>query len=70
MNIFQTPEQAELAKEHAVMIADCMKHESKLSQWEADFIQSLSEQIEDENFIQFSTGQLNKLDQIWNKATD
>lgn len=70
MSLFQTPEQAELAKEHATMIKDCMNNESEMSQWECDFIQSLSEQIEDENFMQLSQGQMTKLDQIWNKVTD
>ena len=69
MNIFQTPEQAALAEECAMMLKDCMNHESKLSQWESDFLQSLHEQIENENFIEFSQTQIAKLDQIWERVT-
>lgn len=68
-SVFQTPEQAELEKEHAIMIQDCLTRESRMTQWESGFIQSLSEQIEHEEFIAFSQNQATRLDEIWNKVT-
>lgn len=69
-SVFQTPEQAELEKEYIMMINDCIARESRMTQWESGFIQSLSEQIEHEEFIAFSQNQVIRLDEIWNKVTD
>lgn len=45
------------------MIEDCIKRESKLSEWEQGFIQSISEQ----DFI--TDKQLEKLESIWDRVT-
>jgi hypothetical protein len=48
------------------MIEDCEKRESKLTTWEQEFIQSLSEQYNKKDFTKY---QLNKLEQIWDRVT-
>jgi hypothetical protein len=45
------------------IITDCKIRESKLSEWEQDFINDLEER----DF--FTTRQQEKLEQIWNKVT-
>jgi len=53
--------------EYKTMIADCKKRESKLTDWDIDFINSLSKQLD--NGRVFSQKQIEKLDQIWERAT-
>jgi len=43
------------------------KRESKLSDWDIDFINSLSKQLD--NGRVFSQKQIEKLEQIWERAT-
>lgn len=49
------------------MIEDCEKRESRLTEWERGFIDSLSEQLHAGR--RPSTRQLDTLDAIWEKAT-
>lgn len=49
----------------ALMIDDCIKRESKLNQWEVNFIQSLSEK----DLNNLTQMQLAKLDEIWERIT-
>jgi hypothetical protein len=48
------------------MLADCEARESKLTQWEIDFIQSLSDQFSERAL---SDRQINKLEAIWERVT-
>jgi hypothetical protein len=48
-------------------IADCEARESKLSDWERSFIQSISEQFAKTGSL--STKQMERLDEIWEKVT-
>ena len=49
------------------MIEDCMNRESKLSVWEINYIQCLSESYY--KYHSLSPAQQEKLDQIWEKVT-
>lgn len=49
------------------MIEDCQNRESKLSSWELEFIQSISERLDDGKPL--SITQINKLNDIWEKIT-
>lgn len=51
----------------ASMIEDCMNRESKLSEWEITFIQSLDEQFTKKGSI--TDKQWEKLDKIWERIT-
>ena len=53
-------------EEHAVMIVDCEKRESKLTDWQREFIDSISKQIATRPL---SVGQSEKLDEIWDRVT-
>ena len=55
------------ATEEDDMIEDCMKRESKLGDWEREFIQSLSEQRAAGRML--SDKQTDKLLSIWMKVT-
>lgn len=48
------------------MLDDCIKRESKLSEWEQGFIQSLSEI---DHLDQLSDKQRERLELIWGKIT-
>jgi len=50
-----------------VMIEDCMNRESKLSEWEAEFIDSLDSQLREGNSL--TQKQQEKLEQIWERIT-
>jgi hypothetical protein len=54
--------------EHATMIEDCEQRESKLSDWEATFIDSLKKQLEDPGY-RLSAKQAERLDEIWERVT-
>lgn len=45
------------------MIVDCMNRESKLTEWEVDFIDSLM----DRDY--YTDKQIEKLEKIWNRIT-
>lgn len=51
----------------ATLIADCEAHESRLSDWEAGFIDSIKAQITDGRAL--SDRQAATLEKIWEKAT-
>lgn len=53
--------------EYATMLEDCEKRESKLTAWEAGFVDSLSKQIADGRTP--SPKQIEKLDAIWERVT-
>lgn len=53
--------------EHAQMIEDCEARESRLSDWERQFIDSIGEQISAGRSL--SPKQAEILDRIWDKAT-
>lgn len=52
--------------EHETMILDCEKRESKLSDWERQFIDSLAKQIESRALSQ---RQAEALERIWDRVT-
>lgn len=49
------------------MISDCEKRQSKLTEWEVNFIDSISKQRGDGKSL--TTKQINSLDQIWKRVT-
>ena len=51
----------------STMIEDCQNRESKLSDWEAQFIDNIDSQIHDDGSL--SEKQQEKLEQIWEKIT-
>lgn len=53
--------------EHAAMVADCVQRESKLSDWERGFIDSMERRL-DGGFA-LSKKQAEWLDEIWEKVT-
>lgn len=53
--------------EHATMIEDCEKRESKLSDWERSFIDSISMQLS--KGAALTARQAETLDSIWERAT-
>jgi len=54
--------------EHLTMIDDCEKRESRLTEWEAGFIDSLRSQIERDR--RPTERQIETLDRIWEHATE
>lgn len=55
------------SSEYITMIEDCEKRESRLTEWEQGFIESVRDQIE--RGRRPSAKQIETLDNIWNKAT-
>ncbi|MBP9034979.1 MAG: hypothetical protein KBG29_13850 [Pseudomonadales bacterium] len=53
--------------EHETMIADCEARESRLSEWESEFIQSLRERIDAGRSL--TDKQAETLDRVWTRAT-
>lgn len=53
--------------EHETMVADCEARESRLSEWESEFIQSLRERIDAGRSL--TDKQAETLDRIWTRAT-
>jgi hypothetical protein len=49
------------------MIEDCENSESELTEWEADFIESISDQIG--RGLSITAKQVDKLDSIWQRVT-
>lgn len=49
------------------MIEDCMNRESKLSDWEASFIDSIDSQVRSDKSL--TKPQQEKLEQIWERIT-
>lgn len=58
---------AHWAETYRTEIADCEARESRLTEWEQKFLQSLTEQI-DRN-LALSVKQIDTLDRIWEKVT-
>lgn len=53
--------------EHPLMVADCVGRESKLTEWEREFVDSVERQIELGRFL--SEKQAEVLDRIWDRVT-
>lgn len=53
--------------EYLTMIDDCEKRESRLSDWERTFVESIANQLATGKTL--SKAQTEKLDDIWEKAT-
>lgn len=53
--------------EHATMIEDCEKRESKLSDWERSFVDSISMQLSQGRSL--TAKQAETLDTIWERVT-
>lgn len=53
--------------EHQQMVEDCEKRESKLSDWEIEFIDSLSMRLATGKSL--TEKQAERLDQIWERVT-
>ena len=51
-----------------LLVTDCIHRQDRLSQLEADFIQSCNERLENNQGLY--PKQVEKLNQIWNKATE
>lgn len=56
-----------MSDEHISMIDDCEARESRLTDWERDFLESIREQIEDGRVL--TEKQSAKLDAIWERVT-
>lgn len=54
-------------EEHQQMVEDCENRESKLTEWEAGFIQSIREQLDRGRAL--SEKQAQTLDSIWERVT-
>lgn len=53
--------------DHAQMIQDCESRESKLTDWERTFIDSLTKQVADGRAL--TEAQSEKLNEIWDRVT-
>ena len=53
--------------EYLTMVEDCEKRESRLTEWEQGFIDSVRNQLEREKPL--SPNQIETLEQIWERAT-
>lgn len=53
--------------EHLTMVEDCENRESKLTDWERDFIDSIRTQLEHSRAL--SEKQADRLDAIWERIT-
>ena len=54
-------------EEYRQMIYDCEDRESKLSEWETNFIDSIHDQLRNKNSL--TPKQIETLDNIWEKVT-
>jgi hypothetical protein len=54
-------------EEHAQMVDDCETRESKLTDWERSFIDSLSKQLADGRRL--TEKQAERLEEIWERVT-
>jgi len=53
--------------EYAQLIEDCEKRESRLSEWDREFIDSIKKRLADGKPL--TPKQVEKLDEIWERAT-
>lgn len=56
-----------MTTEHQTLIDDCEARESRLADWEVNFIDSLSRQMEAGRSL--TAAQVEKLEEIWERAT-
>jgi len=54
--------------DYAQMIADCIKREPRMSEWEQGFIQSINDQVNRGKSL--TPNQISKLNSIWEKVTE
>lgn len=54
-------------KEYLTLVDDCEKRESRLTEWEAGFLDSIRRRLEDE--LPLSAKQVETLDKIWERVT-
>lgn len=54
--------------EYRVMVHDCEQRESRLTEWERGFIDSIGRRIDRQQPL--SPKQIETLDNIWNRATE
>ncbi len=54
--------------EYAQMVEDCEKRESRLTEWEQSFIDSIGQQLLKERPL--SVKQIETLEKIWERATE
>lgn len=55
-----------MSDEHQQMIEDCMERDTKLTEWEQRFIDSLAKQV---SHRALSERQAERLEQIWERVT-
>lgn len=53
--------------EYLTLVDDCEKRESRLTEWEAGFVDSIRNQLENEKPL--SAKQIETLDKIWERVT-
>lgn len=53
--------------EYMTMVEDCEQRESRLTEWEASFIDSIKDQLGRERPL--STKQIETLEKVWDRAT-
>ena len=53
--------------EYQTLLEDCRKRDHMLSAWDADFLDSIEDRLNRNNTL--TTKQVEKLEEIWNKAT-
>ena len=53
--------------EYHQQIEDCRKRDKLLSAWDADFLDSIENRLDENHTL--TTKQIGKLDEIWEKAT-
>lgn len=53
--------------EYMTMVEDCEKRESRLTEWEASFIDSIKDQLGRERPL--SVKQIETLEKVWDRAT-
>lgn len=53
--------------EYRQQIADCRKRDHMLSAWDADFLDSIAGRLDENRTL--TVKQVEKLDEIWDKAT-
>lgn len=64
-------------KECEQMVKDCINRQSKLTEWESDFIESIDNQLDRQAVLEdrqarpgLSEKQINILEKIWDKITE
>lgn len=62
-----TKDNTYLEEEYRLQVKDCIDRESKLSDWDRNFISSIEDALERGMFL--TTKQRNKLNEIWERVT-